>query len=473
MRPRIRATGLTGYAELAASVGLDPDRLAAEVGLDPADVGAPDRWVTAAAAARLLERSAQLSGCAEFGLRLAAVRQLGMLGPLSVVLRDEPTLGTALELLIRYAPSYDESVHMRLGIRAELSRLELWLDLGEPAATTQLTDLVVGSLLATIRALVGAGWLPDSVSFTHGPPDDPGPYRQACGPRVRFGADSTALILPTRQLERAVITSDPSLRPYTRTFLRGIRSSGALTTTARTTEIVELLLPLGRCSVQQVARQLGLPPRELQRRLAEEDASYSAVVDSVRAHAAARHLENGRRSLTEISQLLGFEAPSAFSRWFAQHFGSSPSAWRSAAPRRPTCPGAGRVHGRREPAVTPRPRNRWAAQGGPRAARARRRPAAGLRRPPRRVDGAADRRGRRRRAGRRLLVPAAAGRAAPGWRSPSSSAPHWRRARRSSPPRACSGWRSWRWCCWSPRWPPARTALRPDPVRLDAAGAWR
>ncbi|WP_051684084.1 AraC family transcriptional regulator [Blastococcus sp. URHD0036] len=331
MRPRIRATALTGYPQLSASVGLDPDRLAAEAGLDPADVGAPGRWIPAAAAARLLELSAQRSGCAEFGLRLGAVRQLGMLGPLSVVLRDEPTLGAALRLLIRYAPSYDESVHMRLAVRRDLTRLDLWLDLGEPAPTTQLTDLVLGSVLAHVRALVGARWLPGSVSFTHGPPGDPGPYRLLCGPRVRFAAESTALAFPTPQLESPVITSDPSLRPYTRMFLREIASSGAGTAAARTTEAVELLLPLGRCSVQEVARQLGLPPRELQRRLAEEDCSYSAVVDSVRAHTAVRHLENGRRSLTEISQLLGFEAPSAFSRWFAQHFGSSPSAWRSTA----------------------------------------------------------------------------------------------------------------------------------------------
>jgi AraC-like DNA-binding protein len=148
---------------------------------------------------------------------------------------------------------------------------------------------------------------------------------------VRFARESTGFVFPTAQLDSAVITSDPSLRPYTRTFLRRILSSAAATATAQTTETVEVLLPLGRCSLDQVARQLGLTARELQRRLAEENEGYSAVIDAVRARTAVRHLENGRRSLTEISQLLGFEAPSAFSRWFAQHFGTSPSAWRTAA----------------------------------------------------------------------------------------------------------------------------------------------
>src|SRR5918997_2955364 len=331
MRPRIRASGLTGYADLAASLGLDPDRLVSGVGLDPADLGAHDRWIAAGPAACLLELSAQLSDCADFGLRLAGLRQLGMLGPLSVVLRDEPTLRPALELLIRYAPSYDEAVHMRMRGDDQLTTLALWLDLGEPTRTGQLTDLVMGALLCNIRALVGAEWMPRSASFAHDPPDDPGPYHRLCGPRVRFGQESTRLVFWTRQLDTPGVTSDASLRPYTQGFLRGVPISGAVTATAQTTETVEILLPLGRCSVHHVGRQLGLTARELQRRLAEEDESYSSIVDAVRTRTAVRHLENSRRSLTEISRLLGFEAPSAFSRWFSQHFGSSPSAWRNAA----------------------------------------------------------------------------------------------------------------------------------------------
>jgi hypothetical protein len=93
---------------------LDPDRLVSGVDMDVADLSALDRWIPAEPAARLLQLSAQLSGCADFGLRLAGLRQLGMLGPLSMVLRDEPTLRPALELLIRFAPSYDEAVHMRM-----------------------------------------------------------------------------------------------------------------------------------------------------------------------------------------------------------------------------------------------------------------------------------------------------------------------------------------------------------------------
>jgi AraC-like DNA-binding protein len=331
MRPRIRAASLTGYAGLAASLGLDPGRVAAGVGLSLDDLDAPDRWLPGGSAVRLLEASAQQSGCHDFGLRMAGVRRLGTLGPLSVVLRDEPTLRAALDLLIRYEHSYNEALQMRMRVDGELTTIAMWLELGDPAPTGQATDLVVGALLGIIRSLVRADWMPESVSFAHDAPDDPATYHQVCGPRVRFAQEATELVFRTRELDTAVVTSDASLRPYTHQYLRRVVSPGAVTATAQAREAVEFLLPLGRCSVDEVGRQLGIGARELQRQLAAENESFSSVVDATRARNAERHLQSGRLSLTEISLLLGFAAPSAFSRWFTQHFGTSPSAWRIAA----------------------------------------------------------------------------------------------------------------------------------------------
>jgi hypothetical protein len=42
-------------------------------------------------------------------------------------------------------------------------------------------------------------------------------------------------------------------------------------------------------------------------------------------------MPSDRYSLTEVSQLLGFGAPSAFTRWFHGRFGISPSDWRRTA----------------------------------------------------------------------------------------------------------------------------------------------
>src|SRR3954468_17778869 len=94
-----------------------------------------------------------------------------------------------------------------------------------------------------------------------------------------------------------------------------------------------MLLPLGRCSTVHVARSLGVTERTLHRYLAAEGESFSAIVHDTRQALAERYLANDRYSLTEVSELLGFPAPSAFSRWFRQRFGASPTQWRQTALR--------------------------------------------------------------------------------------------------------------------------------------------
>ncbi|HZM79413.1 MAG TPA: helix-turn-helix domain-containing protein [Candidatus Limnocylindrales bacterium] len=58
------------------------------------------------------------------------------------------------------------------------------------------------------------------------------------------------------------------------------------------------------------------------------DETFSSIADSMRAGLAERYLSNDRYRLTEISTLLGFAAPSAFTRWFGRRFGTSPTQWR-------------------------------------------------------------------------------------------------------------------------------------------------
>jgi AraC-like DNA-binding protein len=192
----------------------------------------------------------------------------------------------------------------------------------------------MGALLGIIRALVDSSWEPLSASFSRPAPQDPDPWRRLFGPRVAFDREFTGLVFPARQLDAPIVTSDASLRPYTQEFLRTVvapRAPGATTGVTDVVEAVEFLLPLGRHSMVQVSRHLGLSPRALQRYLADQGETFSSVINTTRARQAELYLANERHSLTVVSQLLGFGAPSAFSRWFRQQFGTSATTWRRTA----------------------------------------------------------------------------------------------------------------------------------------------
>lgn len=338
MPTSVRCASLNGYVGLARALQIDPALLMTTVGLDVADLMTPDKWVPAAQAARLLDLSAAESGHEDFGLRLSELRRLSTLGPLSVVLREEPNLRAALRLLLRYQHSYNEAIHLQLSEANGLATIRIWLELSEPAPTRQALELVVGALVGIIRSFLGEQWEPISVCFSHRGPADLATHHRLLGARLQFGHEFTGLVFYATDLDAQSAASDPLLRPYTQQFLESLALPRASTTLDQVKELVELLLPVGRCSADQVSRSLGVDRRTLHRRLAAHGETFTSIVDASRAGLAERYLANERYSATEVSQLLGFAAPSAFSRWFRQQFGTSPKEWRNAASRVPALP---------------------------------------------------------------------------------------------------------------------------------------
>jgi AraC-like DNA-binding protein len=329
MRPGVRTATLDGYLGLARSVGLDPARILTYAGIAVADLAVPDKWVPASAVSRVLERSANESGLEDFGLRLAGLRRLATLGPLSVVLSQEPDLRSALRLLVRYEHSYNEALRMRLDEDGDLATMRLWFEFGEPAPTRQATELATAALLGIVRELLGRQWEPLSICFSHRAPASLDAHRAAFGPRLQFGHEFSGLVFYATDLDAANTASDPLLRPYADQLRQALGAPPAATVTGQVTQLVEMLLPVGRCSTHQVARSLGVTQRTLHRQLAAEGQSFSAIVHTTREALAERYLAAERYSLTDVSELLGFTSPSAFSRWFRQRFGVSPTEWRA------------------------------------------------------------------------------------------------------------------------------------------------
>ncbi|MGY1695633.1 AraC family transcriptional regulator [Geodermatophilus sp. SYSU D00814] len=335
----VRYAALSGYPEVARSVGLDPARLMADEGLDIAGLAEQDTWIPAVPAARLLERSAAASGLEDFAVRMSGRRRLSALGPLSVVLREEPDLRSALDLLIRYERAYTGVLDLRLLEADGLATVQVWLEFEAPVPVRQSVDLTVANLVGVLRFLVRADWQPLSVVFYHGPPADLGVFRQVFGPGLRFDQPFSGVVFPARDLDLPTVTADPALRPYARRLLDTVLPPPPATATGQVRAMVEVLLPAGRCSLAHVSRALHVPPRTLHRHLAEEGQSFSAIVDDVRARWAERYLATDAHSLTQVAHQLGFAAPSAFSVWFRSHFGTTASEWRrrvrsGAAPRR-------------------------------------------------------------------------------------------------------------------------------------------
>ncbi|MCX5042069.1 AraC family transcriptional regulator [Aldersonia sp. NBC_00410] len=358
MKPLVRYASIAGYLDLVRSMGEDPDPLMRYVGLDPAGPSSADRWIPAIAVTRLLEITAAVTEHPDFALRLVERRRFADLGPVSLVIREEPDIRSAVQFLIRYQHMYNEALRIRVveDTRAEpaerplhnLASIRLGIELGEPGDTRQATELAVGVLHRLLRDLVGAAWQPLAVSFTHRAPADATTHQRVFGTTVRFDQEFSGVVLSTDQLDSPNVTSAPEFAPYVQRYLDSLNARDEATTVRRVRELVELLLPTGRCSVDQVARSMGVDRRTVHRHLAAHGETFSSVLNTTRVE-LAEHMVTGRRySLTDVAALLGFSTAGNFSRWFREQFGRSPRQWRN-TPTQEVAQGVGAI-----PATAPR-----------------------------------------------------------------------------------------------------------------------
>jgi AraC-like DNA-binding protein len=83
-----------------------------------------------------------------------------------------------------------------------------------------------------------------------------------------------------------------------------------------------------RPSIEEIARDLHMSSRTLQRRLQESGGSFQRVLDEARRQLARYYLSNSVLDLNEAAYLLGYEDANSFTRAFRGWEGVPPKHWR-------------------------------------------------------------------------------------------------------------------------------------------------
>ncbi len=334
MAALVRSAALTHFAELAAACGLDARALVAAAGLPPRCLGEPDLKVPAHLVGQLLEQAAAQAGEPAFGLRLAESRRLSNLGPLALLVRDEPTLRRALEALMQHIHVHNEAVAVQVDEFGGLLAIRTELTHDGEGSQRQATELVVGVTCRVLQIFMGAHWHPRLVCFTHAAPPRLTVHHRVLGPAVEFGHEFNGIVCNAADLDAPNLGADPVMARYSQSLLApALARSDRYVDRVR--QLIVLLLPRGLCRVEVVAQHLGVDRRTVHRKLVDEDSSFSDLLEAERRALAARYVEGTDRPLTDIAALLGFSAPSVFSRWHAASFGVSAARRRSATRRSP------------------------------------------------------------------------------------------------------------------------------------------
>lgn len=329
----IRAASLAGFAELAQVCGLNAADVLQRHGLTLAMLADPDQRVPLSAVMAVLEDASHRADRDDFGLCLASQRHISNLGGVGMLMFLQPTLRGGWHSLIERRQVLNDGLLIRLEEANGVAVLsfELVREPGDPGgpAQRQSVELVMCVQVRLMRLFLGADWVPRRVLFRHPPPLDTTLHARLLGPCVEFGSGFNGLVLPSRDLDQPLASADPVLLERVNDHLLPSTQAGGLADQVR--QLLFLMLPRGKASVDQVAAHLGLQRRTLQRRLDAEGAPFKPMLHALRLELAHGYVCQSGRSLADVASLLGFSCPSAFSRWYVAQFGVTANAARRAA----------------------------------------------------------------------------------------------------------------------------------------------
>jgi AraC-like DNA-binding protein len=337
----VAASVVTDMLQYLAERGVSTSDALAASGIDATFPVSSDDRVAGSKVERLWRIAIERTGDTVIGLHMAETYNPGALDILGYVILSCRTVGEVLEKFARYARLLNDGMRVEMIRERRVAFCRCTFVEGVDnyllRAPEQAIDATWGGVARELRRLAVLPLTAQAVWFRHAPPRaaDLAEYERVIGAPLRFGAPEDRFIVPTSHLEQPLRSANPALLHVFEQHAEA--SLGAVEREeSRANQVARLLSQKLRGSVpalEDIARELAMSARNLQRSLREAGTSYQTLLDEVRRDLAIRHLANPATSTGQVGFLLGFSEPSAFHRAFRRWTGKAPSAFRS--PRLP------------------------------------------------------------------------------------------------------------------------------------------
>ena len=308
-------------------VGLDAEAVLRRAG-QPNDLFDGDgSWISVDDFYDLFDATEAEAGGPDVAIRAGAVVSAELFDPAYFAAICSPDLTTALTRLGEHMQLVGPFL---LDVEADTAqttaryRCKHRPDVARVLGLSQLAFIVALARRATRHEIV-----PRRVTVI-GDADDLGASSEFFGSDVVAG-DDFEVVFGAFDARRPFLTRNDEMWE---TFQPGLRRRAAEAGAYRSVreeveEALFVLLPSGRAGMGDVASELGIGSRTLQRRLAAEGTSWLDVLNEARERLARHYLESTDLNATEISFLLGFADPNSLFRAFHRWTGTTPEAWRA------------------------------------------------------------------------------------------------------------------------------------------------
>ena len=299
-------------------------------GLTPGLLDQPRILVTTEELFALWRAIGRISPDPAIGLQLGTELKPEHFDPVALAALSTASFGEAMRQVARHKLlSCPEEIAHQIDGREWIIQFR-WL-LANDAEPEVLTDLCFAWVLAIARHGTGTHLSPLRIEFARRRSYQK-PLQRHFGCPILFGATRNAMVFRASDAELPFVTRNldllAMLAPQIDEELK--LHNGEETFPERVRAAIQKRLIGHRPKMQDIARELHLSSRTLQRRLQDAGYSFQQVLEEARHQLARHYLNHSMLELTETAYLLGYEDANSFVRAFRTWEGVPPAHWREA-----------------------------------------------------------------------------------------------------------------------------------------------
>ena len=330
MADRFRIT--QAWAQRFKAEGISIPRLLHCAGLPPNFFEQENIFVTTSKLFAIWKSVEELSSDPGFGLKLGEEIKFEKSHPVSIAGVCSRTFGDALERLARYKQlTCPEEIRVN---REDLeASVEFYFNETEEAQPNIMVDLGLSWILFVAKRGSEGHITPCRLELTR-PVLNREMLENHFGCQVHFRAARNALVFHSSDLDLPFVTSNEEF-----VDILGMHLDNELEVNKSSVNLIQKIklamkrsLAGKRPALLDVAHELGMSSRTLQRRLTDAGNSFKQILEETRREQSHYYLKQSSMELTEIAFLLGFVDASSFCRAFQGWEGTSPTAWRNQHP---------------------------------------------------------------------------------------------------------------------------------------------
>ncbi|WP_342118975.1 AraC family transcriptional regulator [Pseudoduganella sp. OTU4001] len=329
----IRARALTGFRTLVAQLRGDATTLLADNGIDEKLLDEPEATISLPAMGRLLNDAAKRLQAPDFGLQLAAMRDFSILGAVALIARHSATVGDAMRAVARNIPYHSSGQHMAIAddpLRPGYTRVTYTLNTGDDTPQRQLVELGLCMTQHFLQRFAGQSGADFHITFRHPAPVSKARYARHFAGELRFEQEANTISVPSRLLAMPMAEgSSAPLQAAAERWVNNVIRRYPLDIAQQVEALLARQFATGAGTLVQIASQLGLHERTLQRRLKEQGVFFEDILDRLRRNRAQEYLAYQAFPLSQVASLLGYTEPSSFNRACKRWFGKTPLAYRN------------------------------------------------------------------------------------------------------------------------------------------------